>query len=725
MRRAIYLFIAVIVLPLAILAVLELGLRVFGVGYPTSFFLKDGSKLVENQKFGWRFFPRGMARSPRPMTIAAEKPKDTFRIFIFGESAAYGDPDPAFGMPRVLEVLLRARFPDRKFEVVNVAMTAINSHVILPIARECAKREGDLWVIYMGNNEVVGPFGPGTVFSKQSPPLSVIRGTISLRRLKIAQLIQGLMERSKGEQTFTGMDMFSENRVAADDSRMARVYENFERNLRDIVAEGAGAKAPMLLCTVGTNLRDCAPFAPTSIATFTNAVLLLKSGKTNEAAKLFSRARDEDALRFRADSKENEIIRKVAGGDVKLLDIEKLLGEVPGSEYFYEHVHFNFAGNYVVARAIADQAFSGQKWLSEEECAERLGLTDFHRVKIAELLRKRMTRPPFTFQFDHAERDARAVAELKKLRAGLKPEARAVFEKAIAAWPEDWTLRELFAEFLAAQNDFAGAAAQTEKVVAQLGHHAEKWAIHGLYLLKAKRSRDAIASFARASELEPENVEAAYGRALIHIEEGMSGMAIQELKRALRMRPHFTEARMAMGEALLKEKQTNEAVVQFEKILELEPEHVKARAAVNKIRFSGEGLKTKAAELEKLAAQNPGDVSLVVLLGKALLENGQLEEAKKHFGAALQLDAANGEAHYFYGEALAREKRTAEALEHFIKAAQLLPNDFNAHLNLGVALAQNRRFAEALVEFEAALKIQPGNEMALEYASKARGMLRR
>ena len=164
-------FLAVTLIPLLFFGSAELGLRLAGYGYPTRFFQKTrmGERvvLVENEKFGRRFFPPSLAREPRPLILAPEKPADTIRIFVFGESAAMGDPEPAYGFSRILEVLLRERFPGRRFEVVNVAMTAINSHAILPLARECARLQGDVWVIYMGNNEVEGPFGSGTIFGPQ------------------------------------------------------------------------------------------------------------------------------------------------------------------------------------------------------------------------------------------------------------------------------------------------------------------------------------------------------------------------------------------------------------------------------------------------------------------------------------------------------------------------------------------------------------------------------
>ena len=147
-------------IPLLVIGGLELGLRLAGYGYPTNFFVKTKISgkdyYVPNDRFGYRFFPPALARTPVSLRMAVKKPANTYRIFVFGESAAMGDPDPTFGDWRYLQVLLHERFPGTDFEVVCVAMTAINSHVILPIARECARRDGDLWIIYMGNNEMVG-----------------------------------------------------------------------------------------------------------------------------------------------------------------------------------------------------------------------------------------------------------------------------------------------------------------------------------------------------------------------------------------------------------------------------------------------------------------------------------------------------------------------------------------------------------------------------------------
>src|SRR5438045_3260096 len=64
--------------PLLFFVGLELALRLAGYGYPTHFFIRhelvDSSRLVENQRFGWRFFPRPLVRYPWPVTVTTQKP---------------------------------------------------------------------------------------------------------------------------------------------------------------------------------------------------------------------------------------------------------------------------------------------------------------------------------------------------------------------------------------------------------------------------------------------------------------------------------------------------------------------------------------------------------------------------------------------------------------------------------------------------------------------------
>ena len=187
-------WLAGLLVPAVVLLGVELALRLMGWGYPTHFFVRSepGSPDLfrENPKFGWCCFPPRLARAPDPIRLSKAKPPGTYRIFVFGESAALGDPEPAYGFSRILRELLEERCPGTKFEVVNVAMTAISSHVIVRIARDCLPFQGDLWILYMGNNEVIGPFGAGSVFGLKSPPRSLIRASLALKRTRLGQMLR-------------------------------------------------------------------------------------------------------------------------------------------------------------------------------------------------------------------------------------------------------------------------------------------------------------------------------------------------------------------------------------------------------------------------------------------------------------------------------------------------------------------------------------------------------
>jgi hypothetical protein len=250
--------------PLLVFGGLELALRLVGYGYPTSFFLRTRIKghdfYVPNAKFTYRFFSATLARPPLPIRTPADKSTNAYRIFLFGESAAAGDPDPSYGVARYLQVLLRERFPNTDFQVLCVAVTGISSHTVQPIARECARHQGDLWLIYMGNNEMVGPYGAETVFGAKAPSLSLARASLAVKSTATGQLLDavagclarrspsgtsasgtqiGLPGRTPSEppplrKSWGGMQMFTEARVRHDAPARRRTYANFEGNLEGI-----------------------------------------------------------------------------------------------------------------------------------------------------------------------------------------------------------------------------------------------------------------------------------------------------------------------------------------------------------------------------------------------------------------------------------------------------------------------------------------------------------
>jgi len=200
-----------------------------------------------------------MARVPQALSIARDKPAGTIRIYVLGESAAYGDPQPRYGLARVLEAMLALRHPGMRFEVVNAAMTAINSHAVLPIAQDCGRAGGDIWVVYIGNNEVVGSFGASGVFGSQALPLPLIRASLALKTTRTGQCLERVIEatrrRPADQSEWGGMEMFLGQKVRADSPAMEAVYRNFQRNLADILRTGGKREVGIVLSTIKAKMR--------------------------------------------------------------------------------------------------------------------------------------------------------------------------------------------------------------------------------------------------------------------------------------------------------------------------------------------------------------------------------------------------------------------------------------------------------------------------------------
>ena len=715
------------VVPLIVLALIEAGVLGAGFGHPTSFFVQKqmGGKnvLVENAWFGLRFFPPALARSPSPVVIEAKKPAGVYRIFLFGESAAMGDPRPAFGVGRYLETLLRERVPGEKFEVVCVAMTAINSHAILPIARECANCQGDLWVVYMGNNEFLGPFGGSKVFGAQAPPIAWVRTYLALQRTRLGQWLVALTRRLGGSgnmpENWGGMKMFADQQIPPGDPRKERIYANFRRNLEDIIQAGREAGVPIILSSMACNLKDCAPFgsghAPTldgsnpgewksvyeaaitnaeqgdwaaSIRGFTEATRLspnyadahFRLGQsflavTNFEAgrRSFGEARDLDSLPFRADSKINRLIAAAAdrhsGQGVIYLDAERALvasgsGQIPGEEYFYDHVHLNFEGNYRLARALAERVLpclpasvlshQNNGWAGRELCARDLGLTDWNRRTVLEEVGRRLADPPFSQQLNHSHQIERLAHEMAECRLrqqrGAVENARRDYEEALQRDPDDQWIHHNYAEFLTGIGDLGGATEQMRIV----------------------------------RELVPENYAAYVQLGRLLARQQKFDEARQSLDQALALRPDVAEIYMELGQVCSSQGNLEEALRQY----------------------------------QKARTWHEDDARVCVLEAEVLEKQNKRSEAIGSLREATRLRPSYWEAHDHLGMELGLQGKFSEAAAEFEQVVRLQPDYVEGHLNLGIALARQGRLSDALGQFQTALRLEPGNGKARELITR-------
>ena len=744
---------AMFFIPMFLLGGIELGLRLAGYGYDTSFFsrIRIGGHdyLVPNEDFSRRFFPPAIARKTLPFRFAAEKATNSYRIFLFGESAAMGDPEPTYGVGRYVEVLLRERYPGIHFQVICVALTAIDSNTILPIARECARHQGDLWLIYMGNNEMVGPFGAETSYGLRAPGRDIIRLILTIKSTRLGQLMDALIStlKSSTPKKWRGMEMFVNSRLAYDSPARLRAYRNFNGNLQDILMTAHKAGVPVILSTVAVNLKDCAPFASVHSAgldenhasewneLYERGIKLEDSGSYGEALALYQKAagidpqfadlqfrmgdcelaltnaerarrdfelaRDYDALDFRADTRINSIISENAsshaGHGVYLSDAAGVMAKaspdgIPGFNFFYEHAHLNFAGNYLLALQFAEkisQLLPGSKtahekgnWPPAELCDRRLAVTAGDRQSVWLRILSTVSLPPFTGQFNHAASLKFYGTKLDEVRSVMNTQspgqARQIYEQALASAPDDVFLRLNFVALLEAE----GCLAQ------------------------------AIAEARHCCELLPWVPGIHYHTAVLLVQGGRSAEAVQYLARAIALRNNYVEAMNEMGEILGNQQQTEQATYWFGRAIRANPKDAKTYINLGFLQQNQGETDAAMASYQDAAALEPDGPADYFNRANVAASVYRWNDVIACLSWAVNARPEFWQARYQLGIQLAAKGENGEAQKQFSDVIRYRPDFVPAHSDLGTVLLVEGKTNEALAEFRNVLQLHPDDTSA-------------
>ncbi|MCL5280106.1 MAG: tetratricopeptide repeat protein, partial [Planctomycetes bacterium] len=356
-----------------------------------------------------------------------------------------------------------------------------------------------------------------------------------------------------------------------------------------------------------------------------------RAGDYENARDRYVRARDLDALRFRADTRINQIIHEVAEQTklprVHLASVAEALDansphNLSGAEFFYEHVHLTFEGNYVVAKAVLEQLQPiligrlGDKVPSRgplptpRQCAERLAYNDWSRQETLDMvLHGFIAKAPFTNQLYHKEQVAELSQRLKMLQAALTPQAlkeigeqyRAAIEKA----PDDWRLRWDYGKLLAEDLKQYEAAAAQYRIVQQSVPHS--------YI-----GHDALASVLQA--------------------RGDFEGAVAESKKELAIKPTAGAAYYRLGSCYRKQGKTDLARDCFRNAIRCEPDRVPAYVDLAELLLNGGKLEEAVQVCRQGLAVVPDSAWLHRNLAALLLKMGQRQEAAEEIRSALRLD---------------------------------------------------------------------------------------
>jgi tetratricopeptide (TPR) repeat protein len=367
-----------VIIPILILLVFEGILRITGYGDNLNLFIQNPIEgyekyMMVNPEVGKKYFQKFEYTAPANDIFLTEKPENTFRIFVMGSSTVFGFPyERNLMFSRILHQQLEDAYPGKKIEVVNTAITAINSFTLLDFTDQILKYKPNTILIYAGHNEFYGAFGIGSN-ETMSKNRGLTRLHIALMNLKTYQIIRNIISgvsrkiaaSSKEEVHGTLMKRMVANKdilLGSEEYNIA--MERYKQNMGDILKKAGKKNVPVFFSELVCNINGMEPF--NSIATdklegaaevYKKAQTAEKSGDFDTALNLYYKAKDLDCIRFRASEDVNRIVNELVE-EFKVYRVPMLSvfqnnspNKLIGNNLMTEHVHPNIDGNFLMADA--------------------------------------------------------------------------------------------------------------------------------------------------------------------------------------------------------------------------------------------------------------------------------------------------------------------------------------------------------------------------------------
>ncbi|MBI3110272.1 MAG: tetratricopeptide repeat protein [Ignavibacteriales bacterium] len=638
-----------LLIPFLFLALLEMGLRLLEYGGNLDLVVtrRVGNRDVYsiNRSAAARYFSTAGTVIPEPADDVFEmvKSDSTIRIFCLGESTMAGFPyDFNATAPGFLRDRLQMRYPDRKIEIINLGLSASSSYIVLDFVEELLAYQPDLFIIYLGHNEFYGVYGAGS--SVRIPGgHHLTRFTIELLNFKtylllrdgIAWVRQSIASPSLRPGATLMEQMVREQHIPYGSPLYGAALDAYRDNLFRIIGAAKTARVPVMFSDLVSNEKDHPPFRPVfnettveavrdewrglfskaeslasqrrfaealetyrrcmqldslnASAVYATGLLEYDRGWYDEARTLLQRAKDLDALRFRASEDFKAALRAVCKetGTVLAETDSAFRASSPhgiiGKNLMLEHLHPNLDG-YILMADVFARTILERKILPVEDTAppatpgdsselyRRSGATIFDetvgRIRVEILTRQwpfQSRETPFLFEpsnplerivyryIDGTLFWSTARYELADYFAASRDFERARLECLAVAKVIPYSYQPLLrvADYYRMEGIIPAAAAAYRRCIAVEDNPFARFKL-AILLLEGEQAREAITHLGEGLKLSsrpgmnisPEAVVTShYLLGVAYAKLGQWALASKELEQVLSLDPHHADAR--------------------------------------------------------------------------------------------------------------------------------------------------------------------------------------
>jgi len=290
--------------------------------------------------------------------------------------------------------------------------------------------------------------------------------------------------------------------------------------------------------------------------------------------------------------------------------------------------------------------------------------------------------------------------------------AAADYEKYLAQKPDDATAHFDLGYVYTAQKENDKAIAEYRKAIAIDPKMAQAYLNLGISLLGGD-AKAAIAPLQKATEL---NYDYAQGHYLLGTAEeraGQSRDALKEYTIAVKLNPNDYSEHMALARAELTAGNASAAEPEFREALRLKPDVAEAKLGLAQSLLQQKQREAAAAAFANYLAEQPNDVQARVIRASLLADLNRNDEALAELDRAGKGTTETLEALKLRSVLYYREKDFEKAANALQRAAVIAPQDAGIRARLGHALLETKNYAGAAQELNEALRLDPSSNDAL------------
>jgi tetratricopeptide (TPR) repeat protein len=223
----------------------------------------------------------------------------------------------------------------------------------------------------------------------------------------------------------------------------------------------------------------------------------------------------------------------------------------------------------------------------------------------------------------------------------------------------------------------------------------------------------ALADFARAIELAPDNTQYQLARAKFRVTHDDAEQALADVKKIVEERPDDLAAIVLMSQIQRELKKFDDALETLAKAAELAPHSPIPPQYRGEIYQELDQHDKAIEEFSRVLELQPGLDIALIRRSQAYLYNGDADKALADIDLVLKDNPAMALAHGLRAQALAASDRVPEAITEMRLLAEELPGQVDVQMQLALYYQLNRQTRDAIETYTKVLELEGDNFLAL------------